>query len=71
VLTRPVIQCYPTCEKIQIVFTQSGPEAAIDVQSENHVTRIAGGSSRDYLDRRMTVFINSGQSDNRYHTTVD
>ena len=28
-LTRPVMQRYPTCEKIQIVFTQPRPEAAI------------------------------------------
>jgi len=27
VLTRPVMQRYPTCEKIQIVFTQPGPKA--------------------------------------------
>jgi hypothetical protein len=29
VLTRPVMQRYPTCEKIQIVFTQPRPFAAI------------------------------------------
>jgi hypothetical protein len=28
-LTRPVIQRYPTCEKIKIVFTQSGPKGEL------------------------------------------
>ena len=30
VLTRPVMQRYPTCEKIQIVFTQPRPKAEIN-----------------------------------------
>jgi hypothetical protein len=38
VLIRPVMQRYPTCEKIQIIFTQSGSRAEI-----NHPVRVGSG----------------------------